>query len=75
MAFERGTQRALRAGASSLLTAADAERAPLRCGQCGKWMVRRSRALWLLGRRRLVRGYWTCACKLAGRCPLDGSSA
>ena len=78
MAFERGTRRALRAGASSgvssLLTAVDAERAPLRCGQCGEWMVRRSRplsALWLSGRLRLVRGYWTCACESTGRCPLD----
>ena len=37
-------------------------------------MVRRSRplsALWLLGRLRVVRGYWTCGCAKGGRCPLD----
>ena len=77
-AFETATGRALRegasAGTSALLTELDAERAPLRCGECGGRMVRRSRplsALWLLGRLRLVRGYWTCGCARGGRCPLD----
>ena len=77
-AFEMATGRALREGASAgmsaLLSALDAERAPLRCGECGGRMVRRSRplsALWLLGRLRLVRGYWTCGCARGGRCPLD----
>ena len=44
MEFERGTQSALRAGASSgvseLLTELDAERERLRCGECGGPMVR-----------------------------------
>ena len=37
-------------------------------------MVRRLRPLtmlWLLGRLRVVRGYWTCGCAKGGRCPLD----
>ena len=37
-------------------------------------MVRRLRpltTLWLLGRLRVVRGYWTCGCAKGGRCPLD----
>ena len=78
MEFERGTQWALRAGASSgasaLLTELDAERERLRCGECGEPMVRRLRPLtmlWLLGRLRVVRGYWTRGCAKGGRCPLD----
>ena len=78
MEFERGTQSALRAGASSgasaLLTELDAERERLRCGECGGPMVRRLRpltTLWLPGRLRVVRGYWTCGCAKGGRCPLD----
>ena len=78
MEFEKGTREALREGASAgtskLLTEADAEREPLRCGDCRRTMVRRSRplsALWLLGRLRVVRGYWTCGCAKGGRCPLD----
>ena len=62
MEFERGTQWALRAGASSgvsaLPTELDAERERLRCGECGGPMVRRLRpltTLWLLGRLRVVR--------------------
>ena len=77
MEFERATAQALREGASSgtskLLARVDAERAPLRCGDCGKRMARRARRLsarWLLGRLELVRGYWTC-CGRGGRCPLD----
>ena len=53
---------------------ADAEREPLRCGECGGSMVRRSRrlsALWPPDRLRVVRGYWTCGCTQGGRCPLD----
>ena len=78
MEFERGTQSALRAGASSgvsaLPTELDAERERLRCGECGGPMVRRLRpltTLWLLGRLRVVRGYWTRGCARGGRCPLD----
>ncbi len=53
---------------SALLTELDAERERLRCGECGGPMVRRLRplkTLWLLGRLRVVRGYWTRGC--AGR--------
>ena len=78
MEYESGVHRALRegasAGTSALLARLDAERPAQECGGCGKRMVRRSRpltALWLLGRLRLVRGYWTCACAPGGRCPLD----
>ena len=78
MAFETSTQRAVRegvsAGTSALLEAADAEREPLRCGECGARMARRSRrlsALWIMGRLSVVRGYWTCGCARGGRCPLD----
>ena len=78
MEFERGVRQALRkgasAGTSSLLTRLDAARPALECGDCGESMVRRSRpltALWLLGRLRLARGYWTCVCGPGGRCPLD----
>ena len=78
MEFETGVREALRegasAGTSALLTRLDAERPALDCGDCGKRMVRRLRpltVLWLLGRLRVVRGYWTRVCGAGGRCSLD----
>lgn len=76
MTFERGTPRAIRAGASSrasaLLTAVDAEPKPLRCGKRREWMIRRSRPL---SAPRLTRDCWTRARKVADRSRWTRNSA
>lgn len=72
MTFERGTPRAIRAGASSGASAMDAEPEPLRCSKRREWMIRRSRSR---SAPRLARDCWTRARKVAGRSRWTRNSA